>query len=287
MDKIRLIQFAELDACLELDRICREHGIEYSLAWGSLLGAVRHHGSIPWDDDFDVQMKREDYDRFCSLLKQGVLKDDFTYIFMEPDNDCPYLYAKILVKGTHLIDRERIYHQEYEDAAWVDVFPFERTSSNGPSKSMKRKLYRNHSLYVYMTGSQNYHHKGLMKLGEDISRAILRVFPGKKRIKAKIDKILAEENAREGNNAYVPMDFERNVKYIIDESLIDAGVIYVDYEGYKLPIYKEYDKILTILFGDYMTPPSEEDKAKVSEPHTYDLGDYVPKSLKGREEDAK
>ena len=68
-DEIKRI---ELSIMKELDRICREHGLTYSLAYGTALGAVRHGGFIPWDDDIDIVMPRPDYDRLLSLFKNGL-----------------------------------------------------------------------------------------------------------------------------------------------------------------------------------------------------------------------
>ena len=66
---LRRAQLRELEILIEVDKICRKHNIEYFLDWGTLLGAVRHGGFIPWDDDIDISVRRKDYSRLCKVLK--------------------------------------------------------------------------------------------------------------------------------------------------------------------------------------------------------------------------
>ena len=67
---LRRAQLRELEILIEVDKICRKHNIEYFLDWGTLLGAVRHGGFIPWDDDIDISVRRKDYSRLCKVLKE-------------------------------------------------------------------------------------------------------------------------------------------------------------------------------------------------------------------------
>ena len=74
LEEIHALQDIELEILLDVDRFCRENGITYFLGEGTLLGAIRHHGFIPWDDDVDVIMKRADYERFLQLAPEGLGK---------------------------------------------------------------------------------------------------------------------------------------------------------------------------------------------------------------------
>ena len=94
---LREIQLAELEILIEFDRICKLHNLKYSLAAGTLLGAIRHKGFIPWDDDIDVCMPRPDYEKFIELFRSSVNTAKFD---MSSDRgaQAPYPFVKMLHK---------------------------------------------------------------------------------------------------------------------------------------------------------------------------------------------
>lgn len=98
---LRALQLKELECLKEIDRLCRKHKIEYFLSWGSAIGAIRHKGFIPWDDDIDVSMKMDDYLRFKEVCAQEL---DAKYFYQDWESD-PYYYsswAKIRINDTTL-----------------------------------------------------------------------------------------------------------------------------------------------------------------------------------------
>lgn len=120
-ENLRALQLAELDMLIELDRICRKHQIDYIIDAGTLLGAVRHGGFIPWDDDIDVRMLRPDYDKFCEVCKTE-LGEQFFLQNHETDMGYRWGYARILKNGT-------VYRRVGQDkmtarnGVFIDVFP--------------------------------------------------------------------------------------------------------------------------------------------------------------------
>ena len=113
----------------EIDRVCRGNGIKYSLIGGSLLGSVRHGGFIPWDDDMDIAMLRDDFEHFISVCEAGGLKPEFDLQTNTNDKGYVYGHAKVLLRGTHLVQfgHERT---SYRKGIFVDIFPFD-TIPNG------------------------------------------------------------------------------------------------------------------------------------------------------------
>ena len=108
----------QLDILKSIDQFCREKQIRYSLGYGSLIGAIRHGGYIPWDDDIDLIMPRPDYDRFLSeyASEQNEVLD------METSGLCVETFAKVCRKGTLMVDRE------LKRSLWgvnVDIFPID------------------------------------------------------------------------------------------------------------------------------------------------------------------
>lgn len=122
--QLRKLQLVELDILLELDRICREYDIHYFLCGGSLLGAVRHKGFIPWDDDADVGFLRSDYERFCQVFSQ---KADGAKYFLQTWKTDPHYrwsYGKIRRLGTEYI-RTGQEHMKYVTGISIDIFPYD------------------------------------------------------------------------------------------------------------------------------------------------------------------
>lgn len=136
MDKITLrkVQLAQLEIAKEIKRVCEENDIKYWLDSGSLLGAVRHQGFIPWDDDLDIGMLREDYEKFCKIAPEKLGKEYFLQTW-ESDPGYNFFFAKVRKLGTRYV--EAIWsnanaHMEL----YVDIFPYDVFPEK---KSLQRK----------------------------------------------------------------------------------------------------------------------------------------------------
>lgn len=121
---LRMGQLRMLDILKAVDAICRAHNIPYWLSSGTLLGAVRHGGFIPWDDDLDIEMLREDYLRLLPLLRKE-LPEEFMLQDRESDKDYPYLYAKVRDKHS-CVEEDYIFKSKHK-GCFIDIFPLERS----------------------------------------------------------------------------------------------------------------------------------------------------------------
>ena len=120
-EELKKLQGIELELLIEFDRICRNCHIRYTLTGGTLLGAVRHGGFIPWDDDADVSMLRSEYERFRTACETEL---DERYYFQDMHNTKGYRwgYGKLRKKGTVFL-RENQEHMPYEQGVFIDIFP--------------------------------------------------------------------------------------------------------------------------------------------------------------------
>jgi lipopolysaccharide cholinephosphotransferase len=120
---LRRMQMLELDIAKEVKRICEKNNIRYFLLAGTMLGAVRHGGFIPWDDDIDIGMLRREYEKFL-IACQNDLSDAFFLQTWDTDPHFPFSYAKIRLKGTR-VKEQFSSNAEIEDGIFIDIFPYD------------------------------------------------------------------------------------------------------------------------------------------------------------------
>ena len=132
------VKEVELNELIELDRICREHGLTYLLAYGTLLGAVRHKGFIPWDDDIDVMMPREDYERLIEHFDEWTNNPNYR-IALYRDGVSTFQYGKLVDDST--VAQETYVRSEYNVGLWIDLFPLDDAPQDTDKDIKKHKRY--------------------------------------------------------------------------------------------------------------------------------------------------
>lgn len=136
-EMLRQLQQVELELLIEVDRICRKNCIHYTMTGGTLLGAVRHGGFIPWDDDSDIAMMRSEYEQFRKACEEELDKSRFYFQDMENTPGYRWGYGKLRRKGT-LFLREHQENMPYEQGVFLDVFPRDGV----PDEPFLRKLHQ-------------------------------------------------------------------------------------------------------------------------------------------------
>ena len=128
-EQLRQMQLIQLEMLIEVDRICRKYGIMYSLDGGSLLGAVRHKGFIPWDDDIDLIMKHSDYDKFYDVCKTDLDKERF---FLQEYRTDKYYYVGYprIRRNNTVYTRVGHEHMKYHGGVFIDIFILDNVPDN-------------------------------------------------------------------------------------------------------------------------------------------------------------
>ena len=246
IDEIKEVELGVMDY---IHNICREKGINYSLAYGSLLGAVRHRGFIPWDDDLDIALKRDEYDK----LYQAILEDNNSiYKIVSWENDSRYPYPFYRVYDSRTVYENNYIQNDIELGICVDVFPFDDYKDVN-KEITKLDMYRRLSVYT-LYGIRN-KEAGI----KNIVRYLMLVAFRLTRVKI-WNKKLNDCSKAPVNSEYIDYLMESK-KYStkIDAKALDE-VIECKFEDRVYIIPKDYDHILTTIYGeDYMEiPPIEK-----------------------------
>lgn len=252
IDEIKQIELQIMD---ELDRICRENGITYFLGYGSCLGAMRHGGFIPWDDDLDVVMFRDDYEKLFEVFGNERSDDRFELVSYR-DETSPQAFFKICDNTTKV--EERYMLPEYGSGVWVDIFPLDAV--NDVSIANKRSIERNQACRYLAVTRPETGSTGLIKLGKSLLTPIFSRI-GPYGFARRIDE-LARAGAEEGATADIVADFIAGWD-IDDQFPVELfEPMEVEFEGpahtYFVP--KGYDEYLTTIYGDWRTPPAESER---------------------------
>lgn len=246
---LRDLQKEEFEILLEIDRICKKYGIKYFLNAGTLLGAVRHKGFIPWDDDIDVCMPLKDYKKFKRVSKKELNKNYFLQSF---DTDLTSnWYTKVRKNGTTAIEAGGM-HRPFHQGIWVDVFPLIGVKKDsGWLKSVARRAVFAKNL-LRIKNDYISEHKSLpavKKLHRLVPLWAVRLF-------AKAVYLTTFRNPEKFEFCYCLWAEKRfKAKY---RSALFASSCDVEFEGYRFPSPENWDEYLTIEYGDYMTPPPPE-----------------------------
>ena len=278
-DDLRRMQLLELDLLKEFDRVCRKHGITYSISSGTMLGAIRHKGFIPWDDDADISMLREEYNKFKTVANE--LDSDICF-FQDHDTDHEYRwgYAKLRRTGTQYI-RIGQEHLKCKTGIFVDIFPLDDV----PNSKIGRVLQRER---CFVTRKLVYSEVGRLSANETPFMRLIYSLLAKVPIEYAFSRLkkYSRKSRNDTPNVVRTLAFDalgKNAKKLPEAMRFGRpkrwflDVSEYEFEGIKLFGPRDYDEYLTFKYGDYMKLPPV-DKRQQNSPVSYiDFGDQDKK----------
>lgn len=259
------IQSTELEILSYFDTFCRENGLKYSLSGGTLLGAVRHKGFIPWDDDVDCMMMREDYDKLIALWNEKA--DTQRYILQNKDNapNFPQSFLKIRKNNTTFLQSEQE-RGKYHTGIFIDIMPADRF----PNGFFRRKLYYiDVMLYQLFTREFAPPQSGfLVRLGCNV----ILTLTSKKTRKLLRKKNLSKLTRFNGDQTLEIISTETvsSMRRHYSPDLMDEFVD-IEFEGQMLQATSKWKEVLVTGYGDYKQLPPKEDQVWKHHPIVIDI----------------
>lgn len=240
----------------ELKRICEKHNIKYFMIAGTLLGAVRHKGFIPWDDDMDFAILRKDFSKFLSVCKNE-LGDSFILQEMFSDEYYGLPVAKLLLKGTSFVERNTSKNKS-QKGVFIDIFPYDSIPDDEKlRKKHNRNTYFLKRLFLAKQGYTIAEKGQILKSLIYFLLKILSLFIPKNCIRNRLDKEMSRyENLNTEKVAALGGAYGYN-KESVERKWFDE-TIELPFEEITLAAPKNYVEYLTYFYGDYMTPPPED-----------------------------
>lgn len=243
----RNLQLKILEMVKYLDSFCKENQIEYYIIYGSCLGAVRHKGFIPWDDDFDVGMTLENYNKFISLCKTKLDANKYFLQTLETEPNYYLSFAKLRDINTTLIE-EGNKNIPITYGVYIDIFPIVGL----PKGKLKRAILSINRAFALSANINVINNKFLY----NIFRIILKIF-GKKNILKYCSKQVKKYSCQDCEEWCSVFDRD-GLKINSITKTIMGKPTYVPFEDIELPIPEKYDEYLKHIYGDYMKIPTPE-----------------------------
>lgn len=245
-------QQAELEVMKELHKYCSKHGLRYVLGYGTLLGAVRHNGFIPWDNDMDVLMPREDMDKLVELVQKDPISPFVKIMDMTTNENYHYPIVRACNMKTIVVNRELRDHIE-NMGLWVDIFPLDGISKAKQIIQKPLTLF-----YIKMLNATMYISDTESKSKTRFRKIIVKLFPDRNhKYERHLSSLVSWCKYDQAETVCVLCEEGTDARQAMDREDVENPTL-IQFEDAEFYIPRNYDKYLKKQYGDYMKLPPEE-----------------------------
>lgn len=262
MERMKRMQAANLKIIKEVDRICRKHNIHYLLDAGTLIGAIRHKGFIPWDDDVDFAFLREEYEKFIKVAKDELPEGIHLWF---PTDSAKYgafydFTPKLIYENSRkrLPDEDTAFYKEEMNHICADIFILDEISEKPLSR--KLQILLNKMIYGMAMGHRRKLDFSKYSFLQKLQVAVLACFGRviNMELLCKWERKAALRHTKGTSSLLYYSNYEPGYVHMIVPREGSVQIQEVPFEDMQVMIPKGYDNVLKVVYGDYMTLPPEE-----------------------------
>lgn len=263
-EELRRLQLTELEILKEIEKVCRKYGIAYSLHFGSLLGAIRHGGFIPWDDDLDISMSRAEYNRFLEAWEE---EKPNGFFLQNKENTPAFTQSFSKVRKNHTCFLQYEWEKgRYHTGIFVDVFPIDRIPMNQPAKL----LFQWNAMFYQVLTREFVPPRGSI-LQKVVSKILLTVVPPQIRSgvrRKKLAAITKYENREDLPRVGIQTNW--GIQHPLPATLTDSFVMF-PFEDGDYPCTAVWEEFLNIEYKNYKEFPPVEKRVWTHHPLVLDF----------------
>lgn len=262
---LKRLQNTELEILKDFVKICDKYNLPYFATGGTAIGALRHKGFIPWDDDIDVCMLRKDYDLFMKIAPKE-MGDRYIFMSTETEPKYPLMFGKMVKRGTRFI--EKAYQQaDYPLGIYIDIFPYDKTSEDlSVRKKLQKKTWNWGRIHVLTLIPNPNLPDNIIGWKKNVILFLCRIVY----YFFKLIRLTPQKTARQylkwarkyensASDLYIDYSYLTGERLMIRESQM-YPLKKVQFEDMELSLVREYDSFLRPEYGDYMQLPPEDER---------------------------